>query len=167
MSNRLLGLLLGSAVIVASQAGLAQDGAPSAIHGFGDVSIKNDYITPRGLMVTNKGLTTQIDAGLVFDLYSDKQGPLTDVSAVAGIWNDLYSKQDNKNFGPWNEFDWFTGLNFQFSAVTAGVTFVDFVSPPGNFKDEKNIEFSCKIEQSVVLVSFEPQKMVDGSGPTL
>jgi len=33
--------------------------------------------------------------------------------------------------------------------------------------DEKSVEFSCKIEQSVLLVSFEPQKMVDAAGPTL
>ena len=29
----------------------------SAIHGFADVSFKNDYITPRGLLVTSTGLT--------------------------------------------------------------------------------------------------------------
>ena len=33
--------------------------------------------------------------------------------------------------------------------------------------DEKSVEFNCKLEQSGVLASFEPQKMIDGSGPTL
>jgi hypothetical protein len=32
--------------------------------------------------------------------------------------------------------------------------------------DEKNVEFNCKIEQSNVLVSFEPPKMVDANGLT-
>ena len=30
------------------------------IHGFFDVTFANDYITPRGLLVTNTGLTTQV-----------------------------------------------------------------------------------------------------------
>jgi hypothetical protein len=141
LGSKLLAGLFALAAIALPDALRAEDAPGSAIHGFADLSFKNDYITPRGLMVTNKGLTTQIDGGLVFDLYSDKTGPLTDLSAVVGIWNDLYSKQGNKNFGPWNEFDWFTGLNFQFSQLTASVTFVDFISPPGNFKDEKNLEF--------------------------
>src|SRR3979490_1177381 len=36
---------------------------PLDIHGFVDASFKNDYITPRGLLVTNTGLTTQILMG--------------------------------------------------------------------------------------------------------
>jgi len=54
--------------------------------------------------------------------------------------------------------------------VTSAVFFFPKKTAAGDptiSSDEKNIEFSCKIEQSVVLVSFEPQKMVDGSGPTL
>jgi hypothetical protein len=33
--------------------------------------------------------------------------------------------------------------------------------------DEKNVDFTCTIEGSTLRVSFEPQKMVDQSGPTL
>lgn len=33
--------------------------------------------------------------------------------------------------------------------------------------DEKNVEFNCKIEGSRLRVNFEPQKMVDQSGPAL
>ena len=105
IGSKLLASMLALAAVTMPGALRAEDSPGSAIHGFADLSFKNDYITPRGLLVTNKGLTTQIDGGLVFDLYSDKTGPLTDLSAVVGIWNDLYSKQNNKNFGPWNEFD--------------------------------------------------------------
>ena len=44
---------------------------PLDIHGFFDVTFSNDYITPRGLLVTNTGLTTQIVNGLTFSLYKD------------------------------------------------------------------------------------------------
>lgn len=33
--------------------------------------------------------------------------------------------------------------------------------------DEKNVEFTCKLEGSRLQVSFDPQKMVDQSGPAL
>lgn len=33
--------------------------------------------------------------------------------------------------------------------------------------DEKNVEFTCKIEGSTLRVSFDPQKMVDQNGPAL
>ena len=33
--------------------------------------------------------------------------------------------------------------------------------------DEKNVEFNCKIEGSRLRVNFDPQKMVDQSGPAL
>jgi hypothetical protein len=49
--------------------------APSSldIHGFFDLTFANDYITPRGLLVTNTGLTTQVLTGLVLDLYKNPQ----------------------------------------------------------------------------------------------
>lgn len=33
--------------------------------------------------------------------------------------------------------------------------------------DEKNVEFSCKLEGSKLSVSFDPQKMADSQGPAL
>jgi hypothetical protein len=58
------------------------------IHGFFDVQFKNDYITPRGLLVTNTGLTTQVLSGLVLDLYKNPNGFINKVSFVGGTWND-------------------------------------------------------------------------------
>lgn len=67
---------------------LAQ-GAPSdpplAIHGFNDLTVKNDYITPRGLLVTNNQFTTQILNGLVLDAFHDPAAPIDDISLLAGI----------------------------------------------------------------------------------
>src|SRR3979490_3113736 len=57
---------------------------PLDIHGFVDVSFKNDYITPRGLLVTNTGLTTQILVGLILDVYKSKTGWINDIRFVGG-----------------------------------------------------------------------------------
>src|ERR1043166_4962284 len=118
------------------------------IHGFGDVTFTNDYITPRGLLVTNTGLTTQILNGLVFNLYKGP-GLISNASLTVGIWNDLWSEQDNPKVGSWNEFDWFVGLNFTIAKNwNAGVLFIQFLSPPGNFRAESNIEFSLAYNDS-------------------
>lgn len=121
---------------------MAAEPAPgSAIHGFGDITLKNDYITPRGLLVTNQGVTTQVLAGLVF---------LTpgNTSVVAGVWNDINSDPADytgpSKVGAWNEFDYFVGLNWQAtSALKVGVSYVVFLSPPGVFQTEHNVEFSA------------------------
>jgi len=113
------------------------------IHGFFDVSFKNDYITPRGLLVTNTGLTVQILSGIVFDLYKDRNGFINKVSIVGGTWNDLWSEQRHPLVGAWNEFDWFVGMDVLFAQNWKfGVQYVQFLSPPGNFHAENNVEFT-------------------------
>ncbi len=113
------------------------------IHGFFDVSFSNDYITPRGLLVTNTGLTTQILNGLAFDLYKDRYSAINLVSVYFGTWNDLWSQQNSTTVGSWNEFDWFVGVNVGFAQYwKAGLQYVVFLSPPGNFAQERNLELS-------------------------
>ncbi len=132
---------------------------PSAIHGFNDVSLKNAYLTPRGLLVTNDGLTVQTLNGLVLNAYHNPNDPIDDISLVAGIWNDIDAGQNSPTVGPWNEFDWFVGANFEIHKVwTLGVTYVAFLSPPGNFSAEHNLEFSAKFDDSALLapISLHP-----------
>jgi hypothetical protein len=123
---------------------------PLDIHGFMDLSFKNDYITPRGLLVTNTGLTTQILTGLAFDVYKDKAGFINDISFSGGVWNDLWSEQHNPVVDSWNEFDWFGGMNVKFAQDwTFGIQYIEFISPPHAFPGiEKNVEFSLAYDDS-------------------
>jgi hypothetical protein len=148
-------LSLAAASVVASAADLSVYKAPQPppppagldIHGFFDVTFYNAYITPRGLLVTNTGLTTQILSGLVFDLYKDKYGFINNISVNFGVWNDLWSEQNNRTVGSWNEFDWFVGGKVTFAQYwKAGITYVVFLSPPGNFAQERNLELSLVFE---------------------
>ncbi|HXJ02306.1 MAG TPA: hypothetical protein VNH44_13870 [Micropepsaceae bacterium] len=121
----------------------AADDAPSAIHGFGILNIQNDYITPRGLMVTNKGVTVQVIGGLVFGLYHQPDAAIDDVAFVVGTFNDIDSTQHATTAGAWNEFDWFAGPSFHFEKDwNLDVQLGQFLSPPGNFKAETNLEFA-------------------------
>jgi hypothetical protein len=63
--------------------------APLDAHGF--ATFRNDDITPRGLLVTNTGLTSQIRAGL--DLDKEKKGFINDVSVTGGS-DDGSAQQD-------------------------------------------------------------------------
>lgn len=125
---------------------------PLDMHAFFDVSFKNAYITPRGLLVTNTGLTTQFLSGLSADVYKSKTGFINTVSVYGYVWNDLWSEQKptpNKNVGSWNEFDWAVGMQVKFAQNWKfGVEYVEFLSPPGNFGIERNIEFTLAYDDS-------------------
>lgn len=147
-------VMLVAAVTGLMQTVRADDAAPgSAIHGFGDYSIKPDYITPRGLLVTNAGVTSQILGGLVFLTSAN-------TSVVAGLWTDLDSDPRTKtsNLNSWNELDYFIGFNYTpTKQLKLGVSYVTFLSPPGAFKTEQNIEFSASYDDSSdSAFSFQP-----------
>lgn len=112
------------------------------IHGFLDIAFKNDYITARGLLVTNTGLTLQAYTGMSIDLYENDCGWLNTFSADFWLWNDIWTDQDNSTVGQWNEFDWSVGVNFTFAKHWLfRVHYLQLLSPPGNFVPENNVEF--------------------------
>jgi hypothetical protein len=135
---------------------------PLDVHGFFDISFKNDYITPRGLLVSNTGLTTQVLNGLVWDVYKNPAGFIKDVSINAGTWSDLWSKQGDFTFpngsheavGSWNEFDWWVGGDIKFADFWKfGLQYIEFIPPahdlPTSFpRTEHNMEFSLSYDDA-------------------
>ncbi|SDD30868.1 hypothetical protein SAMN05444678_111149, partial [Sphingomonas sp. YR710] len=43
---------ISALLLSACSTGALADAPAWSLHGFGDVSVKNDYVTPRGLVVT-------------------------------------------------------------------------------------------------------------------
>lgn len=135
---------LAAALALCTTAALAQDEPGSAIHGFFDYSVKPYYITPRGLLVTDEGFNSQILAGLVF-VTGEK------TSIVGGVWTDINhsGEQKSETVGYWNEFDYFIGFNYSPTArLKLGASYVAFLSPPGAFETEQNIEFTANYDDS-------------------
>lgn len=119
------------------------------VHGFFDLSFKNDYVTPRGLLVSNTGFTIQVLTGLTLDVYKNPHGWLSRTSITIGVWNDIWSKQGDPYVGGWNELDWFVGVNTWIAKNwLLGVQFLQFVSPPHHFSPENNIEFYLGYDDS-------------------
>lgn len=111
------------------------------LHGFGDVSVKSDYVTPRGLVVVDDGVTVQVLNGVVLKTPAG-------ITFHAGTWVDLnpgYNKKENKTSV--NEFDFFVGVGgYVAPKVEVGAEYIQFISgqPSNAFKTERNIEFSLK-----------------------
>lgn len=129
------------AAVASANAAHAEDGEGWQLHGFGDISVKSDYVTPRGLVVVDDGATIQVLNGLVAVAPSG-------VAIHAGTWVDLnpgYNRAEN--ITAVNEFDWFVGISAPVAkGLTAGVEYSEFISgqPSVAFKPERNIEFSLK-----------------------
>lgn len=121
----------------------------SDIHGLVDLVVKNDYITPRGLLVTDEDLTVQILGEIRLDIYHSPKGCVDNVSLVFGIWNDIWTGQDSPTAGAWNELDWFAGIEIAFAeSWKFRAQFVEFLSPPSNFRPENNGEFTLSYNDS-------------------
>ena len=134
------------------------------VHGFFDLTFSNDYMTPRGLLVTRTGLTTQALMGLSLDVYKNQGAFLSSISVDFGTWNDLWSKQDSPSVGSWNEMDWWVGANAKFANYwTFGVHYWEFLPPahglPTTFPStERNVEFALSYNDSWTgwAVTFNP-----------
>lgn len=140
MRKTMLGI---SAIALCSVSGtaFAEDEAGWSLHGFGDISLKTDYVTPRGLVVVDDGATVQVLNGLVAVAPSG-------ISIYGGTWVDLnpgYNKAEN--ITAVNEFDFFVGVSGKITPkLEASVEYIQFISgqPSVAFQDERNIEFSLK-----------------------
>jgi hypothetical protein len=121
---------------------MAQENAPSpVVHGFNDFIFKNDYITPPGLLVTNKGLTIQVVNGFAVNAYHSAQGPLDDINFITGIFNDI--NPGNNKFPVWNEIDAFSGFRFRlYKYFLLELQYIAFIGPRGNLNTAHNIEFT-------------------------
>jgi hypothetical protein len=142
-------ILPAAALLINAPAVRADDEPPLNIHGFGILNLQKDYITPRGLFVTGKGETVQVIDGLVFGIDHEPDSPIDDISFVVGTFNDIYTDQHAKDAGSWNEFDWFAGPSFNIEKNWhLDIQIGQFLSPPGNFDAETNLEFALAYDDS-------------------
>jgi hypothetical protein len=145
--------LLAASVLAAPSA--RADDPPLNIHGFGILNFQKDYITPRGLFVTGKGETIQVIDGLVFGLDHDPTAVIDDVAFVVGTFNDIYTDQHARTAGSWNEFDWFAGPSFNIDKNWhLDIQIGQFLSPPGNFNAETNLEFALTYDDKGLGLPF-------------
>ena len=118
------------------------------------MTLRSAYVTPRGLVVNqDRGLVTQAIGAMVLPLYSGHG--ILDVAVIIGAWSSVHTDQGDAKVGPWNEFDFFANLKLTFlKKLDVGAAYVVFVSPPGNFQSEHNLEFTLSFDDSSYLHGF-------------
>lgn len=104
------------------------------LHGFGDYSVKKDYVTPRGLVVTTDGVITHLVNGLSVD---SPDG----VSIYAGTFLAL-----NPGHAPggqvMNEFDWWVGAKLPIAeGLSANIEYGHWIFPNTGPNDQRNLQF--------------------------
>jgi hypothetical protein len=152
-----LSILALSAVLAVPSMAAAQS---ASLHGFDDVSYKNDYITPRGLVVTTAGGTLQALDGLVVNIPLNPKSFINNMAWVGGIWTDWNPGYDpTRNKQDFNEFDWFIGPTFSLGKDwKLGATIGQFISPQQAFNTETNLEFTLNFNDGNYLktLTFSP-----------
>jgi hypothetical protein len=125
-----------SAAKEGSEADAVSPKPATSLSGFVDLSLKNDYVTPRGLVVHSRGETVQIADGLNVTIPSG-------ITFTAGTWIDLNPGYQAPNTNSINEFDVFVGASGTVAnRVKLGVQYVEFISGQHAYPDAKNIEFT-------------------------
>ncbi len=129
----------------------------SAMSVFIQSTFATDYITPRGLHVSDKGVTWQPLTVINMDVYSGK-GLISDVTAYGGIWQDWNSQQHIKPDGSFQEIDPFVGVKTTLAkAFTLDFEYVDFISPNGSYTTEQNLSLKLSYHDTFFKnFSFNP-----------
>jgi hypothetical protein len=114
---------------------------PMKIHVFVQNEFSDKYLTPRGLVVEDKGVVWQPLVVFLINLYSADSGLLTDATLAPGNWATVHSHRDGPQKRNWNEDDPFVGLNLKFyKDFELDTTYTAFVSENGSFPTSTNLD---------------------------
>ena len=115
------------------------------IHGFFNSPFKTGYVTPRGLVVQDKGVVWQPIVGLVIPI--GDFGPVKDVAVVGGIWNSVnsyVSGSSNPTTGGWDEMDVFVSFGGKImDSISVSMTYEAWNSPEHHFSTEHSMHFKA------------------------
>ena len=113
----------------------------SKIHVFIQNEFSDKYITPRGLVVEDKGVVWQPLVILLVNLYSSPTGFLNDITLAPGDWSSVHSHRDGPQVKNWNEDDPFVGINVKFlKDFELDSTYTAFVSENGAYPTSTNLD---------------------------
>ena len=130
----------------------------SCITGDIGIDVVSNYIS-KGVVLQNQGLILQPYADLHFRIYKGA-GALTSVTADLGVWNSFQANrvpatprvaQTTRN---WFEFDFQTGLTFNFDKLSLGGYFKTYESPASAFPNTYTVGINVAYDDSAALGAF-------------
>lgn len=130
------------------------DSQPIA-HFLLQLDFSDAYITPRGLNVENQGLVFQPLLLSFWNLYSNKDTFINDVSLTAGVWSSFHTQESGADPGHWNEWDPILGLTFGLGDYLKFETnYTAFKSMVDSYPTSHHLELKLKLDDSKWLGDF-------------
>ena len=156
-TTTLLGAMACAAALPATIS-TAQADAPSHTDLLFNVDFANQYVTPRGMMVRDQGLTVQPLILGFFNVYKSDSF-INSVTLVGGMWNDIgtksvgiYGGYDSKPGTQWTEIDPIGGFSIGFAKYfTLDVTATAFVEQIENIGTSSHLDNKLSFDDSALL----------------
>jgi hypothetical protein len=128
----------------------------SCITGDIGFDVVSNYIT-KGVVQNNQGFIIQPYADLHFRIFKGA-GALTSVTVDVGIWNSFHSHHNTPagvgTTSNWYEFDFQTGLTFNFNKLSLGGYYKIYESPSSSFANAYAVGISLAYDDSDLLGAF-------------
>ena len=126
----------------------------SCITGDIGFDVVSNYIR-HGIALENQGFIIQPYADLHFRIYKGA-GPLTSITADIGIWNSFHSHHPgvDSTTANWFEFDFQTGLTFNFDKLSIGGYFKTYESPSDISETAYTVGANIAYDDSAALGAF-------------
>jgi hypothetical protein len=161
-------LTMAAAVLPLATAGVRADDPaptpappPSHVHALVNMEFSDHYLTPRGMIVQNKGLVFQPLVLGFFDLYKGDNYFFNSATLVGGVWNcfgtsQLPSSDSGGTKGTsWYEIDPIAGLSFGLMKhFTLDVTYTAFDMQIFNIPFSQHLDTKLSYDDSGYLKAF-------------
>lgn len=141
---------------------VADEAAPSRVNALVNFEFSDKYLTPRGMIVHNDGITFQpLVLGFV-NVYKKPESFISDFTLVGGVWNDFTSDGVSQHppFGTkpktsWVEIDPIAGVTTTFAKhFTLSVTYTAFNMQILDIGTSQHLETKLAFDDSEYLKAF-------------
>lgn len=157
----LLAVCLAAGLTGAVQSNAADAPPPSRFNALLNFEFADKYLTPRGMIVHQNGLTFQQLALGFFNVYKGDTF-INDFTLVGGVWNDFSTEgvSENAPFGSnpkthWAEIDPIAGISVGFAKdFKLSVTYTAFNMQILNIGTSQHLETKLSFEDSPYLKAF-------------
>jgi len=164
-SSFVMGSLAAVLPLAASSASAADAATPppppSRVDALYSVQFANEYVTPRGMIVRDQGLTVQpLFLGFINVYKGDSF--INSFTLVPGVWNDLgthsisvHAPYNSKPATPWTEIDPIAGISVGFAKhFTLDVTYTAFAEQILDIGTSQHLDTKLSFDDSSYLKAF-------------
>jgi len=138
------------------------DDAPSRIHALVNVEFADKYLTPRGMIVQDHGLTTQVLLLAFVNVYNGDPGDFVNsVTVIPGVWNDYATSPVAEHLTAgsrktdWIEYDPILGVEFGVAKnFKLDVTYTEFGMQILDIGTSQHLETKLAYDDSAALGAY-------------